>query len=82
MEDVDYLRILEGGNFINFVAMVIHKADKLSVVKTNNFRLKASESTYTYMYMYEWVLCVLNFCFKVYYITIVHQTFRFLGTGL
>ncbi len=42
VEDSDYLRILEGGNFINFVAMVVHKADKLSVVKTNNFRLKVS----------------------------------------
>ena len=43
MEDVDYLRILEGGNFINFVAMVVHKADKLSVLKTINFRLKVYE---------------------------------------
>ena len=36
----DYLRILEGGNFINFVAMVVQSADKLSVVKTKNYRLK------------------------------------------
>lgn len=42
VEDLDYLRVLEGGNFINFVVMVLNKADKLSVVKTSNFRLKVT----------------------------------------
>ena len=41
MEPVDYLRILEGGNFMNFVAMVlVPSEEKLSLVKTNEFRLK------------------------------------------
>lgn len=42
VEDVDYLRILEEGNFINFVVMVIRKPDQLSVVKTSDLRLKVS----------------------------------------
>ena len=35
----DYLRILEGGNFINFVAMALVPEEKLSVVQTYDFRL-------------------------------------------
>ncbi len=46
VEDVDYLRILEDGNFIDFVVMVLHKTDKLSVVKTNILRLKVSIRIY------------------------------------
>ena len=42
IEDVDYLRILEGGNFIHFVAIAYNAADKLSVVKTANYRLRVS----------------------------------------
>ena len=38
----DYLRILEGGYFINFVAMAFIPADKLSVVRTREFRLRVS----------------------------------------
>ena len=44
IDDVDYLRILEGGNFIHFVAIVYDAADKLSVVKTANYRLRVSPS--------------------------------------
>ena len=44
IEDVDYLRILEGGNFIHFVAIVYDTAEKLSVVKTANYRLRVSSS--------------------------------------
>ena len=37
----DYLKLLEGGNFIHFVAMV--KADNdVSAVETYNLRLKVS----------------------------------------
>lgn len=40
VDDVDYLRILEGGNFIHFVAIAYSGKDKLSVVKTANYRLR------------------------------------------
>ena len=43
VQEVDYLRILEGGNLINFVAMAVDKGDKLSVVKTDTLRLKVSK---------------------------------------
>ena len=36
---LDYLRLLEGGNFIHFVAMVIAD-NKTSAVDTLNLRLK------------------------------------------
>ena len=38
--DWDYLRIIQGGNFINFVCIVLDKANKQSVIATENFRLK------------------------------------------
>ena len=44
IDDVDYVRILEGGNFIHFVAIVYDATDKLSVVKTANYRLRVSPS--------------------------------------
>ena len=40
---VDYLRLLEGGNFIHFVATVIAD-DDTSGVGTFNFRLKVKTS--------------------------------------
>lgn len=42
--DRDYLRILHGGNFINFVCMVLDKDNKKSMVRTENFRLKVRRS--------------------------------------
>ncbi len=50
IEDIDYMRILEEGNFINFVVMVLHKPEKLSVVKTSGLRLKASSLDFTYQF--------------------------------
>ena len=44
VDAVDYLRILEGGNFIHFVAMALFDdsdyEEKLSVVETETLRLK------------------------------------------
>lgn len=37
---LDYLRILQGGNFINFTCMATDHDNKKSVVDTENFRLK------------------------------------------
>ena len=39
VRSVDYLKLLEGGNFIHFVAMVIADND-VSAVETHNLRLK------------------------------------------
>ena len=48
VDAVDYLRILEAGNFMTFVAMVVHTADKISVVKQQNIRLKVC-TTYVHV---------------------------------
>ena len=40
VRDWDYLRILQGGNFINFTCMATDREYKTSSVKTDNFRLK------------------------------------------
>ncbi len=40
--DWDYLRIIQGGNFINFVCAVLDKENKKSVIAVENFRLKVS----------------------------------------
>jgi len=40
VSDHDYLRLLQGGNFINFVCMVLDRKDKKSVVASETFRLK------------------------------------------
>ena len=37
---LDYLRILESGNFINFVAMALCPDEKLSVMQIDDVRLK------------------------------------------
>ena len=44
--DWDYLRILEGGNFINFVCVVYDGANEKSVITTENFRLKVRDYTW------------------------------------
>ena len=41
--DWDYLRILKGGNFINFVCVVYDKENKKSVLAVENYRMKVSE---------------------------------------
>ena len=40
MEDLDYLRILEGGNFISFTCMASDEDDKKAVIDTDTLRLK------------------------------------------
>lgn len=47
----DYLRILEGGNMIDFVAMAIQQAEKLSVVETDTLRLKVNLKYLQFFYM-------------------------------
>lgn len=46
----DYLRILEGGNFINFVAMALVPAEKLSVVRSSELRLKVRKIQSAFIY--------------------------------
>lgn len=43
VKDSDYLRILQGGYFIDFVCMVTDRGNKISVIKTENFRLKVQK---------------------------------------
>ena len=40
VQPVDYLRILEGGYFLHFVAMAVVPADMISLVTTSGFRFK------------------------------------------
>ena len=40
VQPVDYLRILEGGYFLHFVAMAMVPADMISLVTTSGFRFK------------------------------------------
>ena len=40
IQAVDYLRILEGGNFVHFVAMARVPGDNVSLVTTSEFRFK------------------------------------------
>lgn len=40
VSDWDYLRILHEGNFINFVCMVLDEEKKMSVLATEDFRLR------------------------------------------
>jgi len=42
VKDVDYLRILQGGNFMTFTCLAMDEEDKKSVVGTDNFRLKVA----------------------------------------
>lgn len=42
VSDSDYLRILQGGNFIKFVCMALDEQNKKSVVTTEDFRLKVN----------------------------------------
>ena len=44
VSDWDYLRILHEGNFISFVCMVLDKDKKVSVLATEEIRLKVSLS--------------------------------------
>lgn len=62
--DRDYLRILHGGNFINFVCMVLDKDNKKSMVRTENFRLKVRRSCMLKA-VYQnvlWIYPSLSFC--------------------
>lgn len=40
VSDWDYLQILHEGNFIQFVCMVLDEGEKLSVLTTEDYRLK------------------------------------------
>lgn len=55
---VDYLRILESGNFMNFIALVLHRTpdpkDNLSVVTTETLRLKVWNSPATHLSVAMW----------------------------
>ena len=42
----DYLRILQGGNFINIVCMVYDQKNKKSLIKFENLRLKVLHKLY------------------------------------
>lgn len=42
VDDTEYLSVLKGGNFFHFVAIAYIAADKLSMIKTKNYRLEVS----------------------------------------
>ena len=66
VQAVDYLRILEGGNFVHFVAMARVPGDNVSLITTSEFRFKVctcspvliSRLTSTYTEHYVTVVCV------------------------
>ena len=65
VQPVDYLRILEGGYFLHFVAMAIVPADMVSLVQGNrllSFRMADVEHVKAFSYSCSYTLLVVMAC--------------------